>query len=210
MPVSPPRHLSVVSSARGDDGLILTGVRQGKPEMADRLVRRAGPRARSAIKRLLPSWTSEHDDLVQLTLLELVGSIDSFHEECSLDTWIDRLAANVVYKRLRRASLERRLFDELTPEALEVAGRESSERRTLTLNVIDRVRDCLERVDDEKVATWVLFEVHGLTLEEVALAAEISVTAAQSRVSRARRAVREALEKDPELATLLEDWEMFR
>ncbi len=203
--MSPSRsaHLTLVGRVALDDATLITRVKAGEAASADELVRRAGPRAKAAVRRLLRRPTADDDDLTQLVLIELVTTIDSFRGECSLNTWVDRLAAHTVYKRLRRQKLERRLFDGLGEEAEQVASSHSSDRRAVTDNVVQRVKARLSHLDAEKVTAWLLFDVHGFTLEELAHTLESSVAAVQSRVSRARKEVRTCLEGDPELMNTL-------
>ncbi|PZR07523.1 MAG: hypothetical protein DI536_26995 [Archangium gephyra] len=199
-------HLQLVP--HDDDGALVAAVRGGDRRSADALVRRAGPRAKAAIRRLLRRATPDDADLLQLVLIELVTSIDSFRGDCSLNTWVDRIAAHVVYKRLRRRSLEARLFEGLGEEGHDVAGAQSAERASVTSNLVARVRSRLAELDQDKVTAWLMFDVHGLSLEELAHALEITPVAAQSRVSRARKEVRACLERDPELAQAMSQWEV--
>lgn len=199
-------HLTVVPS--DDEGALIAAVRRGDRRSADALVRRAGPRAKAAIRRLLRHASHDDADLLQLVLIELVTSIDAYRGDCSLNTWVDRIAAHVVYKRLRRRSLEARLFEGLGDDDAGVAGPASAERASMASSLVARVRDVLSHLDPEKVTTWVMVDVHGLSLEEVAHALEVTPVAAQSRVSRARREVRACLEGDPELAQAMSQWEV--
>lgn len=146
--------------------------------------------------------------MLQVALIELVKTIDRFEGHCSLDTWIDRVTAHVVYKFLRKQKLERRLFEGMTEEAESVRSCTTADRRALTTNALERIASRLSHLDAEKVAAWVLFDVHGFTLEELAQTLDVSAAAAQSRVSRARRDVRAALESDEELMGLLPTLEM--
>ncbi|MBX7117059.1 MAG: RNA polymerase sigma factor [Myxococcaceae bacterium] len=207
MSPSRPAHLTLVDRVAVDDATLISRVKAGDTACAEELVRRAGPRAKAAVRRLLRQPTADDDDLTQLVLIELVTTIDTFRGECSLNTWVDRLAAHTVYKRLRRQKLERRLFDGLGEEAEQVASSHSSERRALADNLIQRVKARLGHLDFEKVSAWLLFDVHGFTLEELAHTFESSVAAVQSRVSRARKEVRACLENDPELMDTLSTWE---
>lgn len=200
-------HLSVVPAVSSDDAL-LAQVRRGDTAAANALVRRAGPRVKAGIRRLLRGWASEADDLLQVALIELVKTIDRFEGHCSLDTWIDRVTAHVVYKFLRKQKLERRLFEGMTEEAESVKSCTTADRRALTTSALERIASRLSHLDAEKVAAWVLFDVHGFTLEELAQTLDVSAAAAQSRVSRARRDVRAALESDEELMGLLPTLEM--
>jgi RNA polymerase sigma-70 factor (ECF subfamily) len=204
-----PVQLSVVPGVAAlDDSTLIARVRAGDAAMANALVLRAGPRAKAAVRRLLRFGSADDGDLTQLILIELVTTIDSFRGDCSLNTWIDRIAAHVVYKHLRRKKLESRLFEGLAEEGEQVpSGATSGERQALLRNILGRVRERLTHLDEEKVSTWLLFEVHGLSLSELAHAMEISLAAAQSRISRARREVRACLEGDVELLGVLSSLE---
>lgn len=205
---SPRSQLSLVPDTGADDRALVAAVRRGDKRSADALVRRVGPRAKGAIRRLLRRTTNDDADLLQLVLIELVTSIDSFRGDCALNTWVDRIAAHVVYKRLRRQRLETRLFEGLSDGTEEVVGAQSAERASMTSNLVSRVRAVLAEVDQEKVTAWLLFDVHGLSLDEVAHALEVTPVAAQSRVARARKEVRALLERDPELAQAMSPWEV--
>lgn len=193
----------MVGPETAEDARLIAGVRTGSAACANELVKRCGPRVKACVHRLLRQRATEHDDLVQLALVELVTSIDRFRGQCSLDTWIDRLTTHVVYKRLRRMKLERRIFDGLAEDALSVASSASTERPSLAANLLERVKERLAGVSEDKVSAWVLFEVHGMSLEELAEMMGVTLAAAQSRVSRARREVRERLDSDPELVAAL-------
>lgn len=175
--------------------------------MANALVRRAGPRAKAQVRRLLRQRTPDDDDLLQSVLIELVTTIDSYRGDCSLNTWIDRITAHVVFKRLRRQKLEKRLFEGLDDSTGEVASDASAERAALTRSVLARVRARVAHLDQGNVTAWLMIDVYGLTIEELASALELSVAAAQSRASRARREVRECLRGDEELEDVLSSWE---
>jgi RNA polymerase sigma factor (sigma-70 family) len=199
-------HLRVVEAASGlTDEQLVAAVRAGDARLANELVKRCGPRAKGAIRRLL---RRDEPDLLQLVLIELVQTIDRWRGECSLSTWVDRIAAHVVFKRLRRERLEARLFDGLSAEALEVAGHASAERASMTARVLGRVQGQLADLPHELINTWLLFDVYGLTTQEVAAALDVSPAAAQSRVSRARRDVHARLSQDPELLDVLNHLEV--
>lgn len=200
-------HLTVVPTVSEDEAL-LARVRGGDATAANALVRRAGPRVKAGIRRLLRGWASEADDLLQVALIELVKTIDRFQGHCSLDTWVDRVTAHVVYKFLRRQKLERRLFEGMTEDTEAVKSCTTTDRRIITTNALERIASRLSHLDAEKVSAWVLFDVHGFTLEELAQTLDVSTAAAQSRVSRARRDVRAALESDEELMGILPSLEV--
>lgn len=184
-----------------DDAQILAAVRKGDPSAAGALHDRVRPLVDRTIARLLGGRASDHDDLVQTSVIALVGSIDRYRGDCSLDTWTARVTAHTVFKALRRRKLERRIFDcDSEPELLSSRDPhdEVSDRATLR-----RVRAHLEAMDPVKAWTLMLHDVEGYDLREIAEITEVSVAAAQTRLVRGRRDLHERIQADPVLAELL-------
>lgn len=172
--------------------------------MANAFVQRVAPRVKGALRRLLRNRASDHDDLMQVVLVELVTTLHRFKGQCSLNSWVDRITAHVVYKRLRRLKLENKIFEGAVEEALGVPSSTWVSNQVMVGSALKRVQEALEGLNPVRLNAWLLFDVQGFTLEEVAEVLEISVSAAQSQVSRGRRDVRERLEQDPELVGTLE------
>ncbi len=74
-------------------------------------------------------------------------------------------------------------------------------------NVMRRVLAHLESIDEAKAWTFVLHDVCGYDLREIADITEVTVAAAQTRLVRGRREVHQRIADDPELANLLESLE---
>ncbi len=186
-----------------DDAELLAAVRDGDATAATSLHDRIRPAIERTVGRLLGHVDADADDMVQLALIGVVDGIDRFRGECSLDSWASMVAARVVYKHLRRRKLERRIFateprdEPRDPARLAPAARD----------LLHRVNEHLRGIDDSKAWTFVLHDVCGYDLREVAAITEVSVTAAQSRLVRGRRELHNRLAADPELARWLEEGE---
>jgi RNA polymerase sigma-70 factor (ECF subfamily) len=179
-------------------------MREGDASAAAALHDRLRPQVDRTIRRLLGPGDVDHEDLVQLTMIEIVQSIERFRGDCPLDGWTATVAAHVVYKHIRRRRTERRLFGPADEETIANAStgvaREASAR-----NLLQRVLRHISTVDEDKAWTYVLHDVCGYDLKEIAQITSVSVAAAQSRLVRGRREVHERIAADPELANLLED-----
>lgn len=189
-----------------DDTELLRAMRVGDPSAATAFHDRARPQIDRTILRLLGRRDSDHEDLAQLAMIELVYAIEKFRGECSLDAWISMLTARVVYKQLRRRKLERRTFGVYDPE-MPTASRERTERDAMVKNAMARVSVHLQAMDEQKAWTFLLHDVRGYDLQEISEIMGVTVSAAQTRLVRGRREIHERIAADPELASCLEDLE---
>jgi RNA polymerase sigma-70 factor (ECF subfamily) len=190
-----------------DDSELLAALRTGDTSAATALHDRVRPQIDRTIRRLLGRGDVDHEDVAQLALIELVSTIDRYRGDCSLDSWTSTITAHIVYKHIRRRRTERRIFggvelDQLAPRSTSHAGREAMLR-----NVVQRVLGHLEAIDEHKAWAFVLHDVCGYDLREIARITGASVSAAQTRLVRGRREVHERIAADPELANLLEEME---
>jgi RNA polymerase sigma-70 factor (ECF subfamily) len=180
-----------------DDARLVAAVRSGNSGMAGAFYDRARPAVEKTVHRLLGAADSDFDDLTQIAMIELLHSLDRFRGDCSLDTWAATIAANVVYKHIRRRGLERKIFSrELAPEDVP----RSSRQRPVLRGMVKRVMQHLEKISHERAWTFLLHDVHGYSLDEVASMTGATVAAAQSRLVRGRRELHERIAKDSELA----------
>jgi RNA polymerase sigma-70 factor (ECF subfamily) len=209
MPASSPDQSGPVEVwlPRTEDADLLASVRARKPGATASLHDRARPTVDSTIRRLLGYGDMDHEDIAQQAMIELVSTIDRYRGDCSLDSWTGTLTARVVYKHLRRRKTERRIFGSLDTEM--VAGLRSGAgtlRDAIVRNVMRRVLVHLESIDETKASTFVLHDVCGYDLREIAEITGVTMTAAQTRLVRGRREVHERIAADPELANLLESF----
>jgi len=202
---APAPEPSRPSSPAFDDSELLRAVREGDRGSAAALHDRVRPQVDRTVRRLLGAGDPDHEDLVQMTLIEIVSSIDRFRGDCSLDGWTSTVAAHIVYKHIRRRRTERRLFGYAAADDVTAVAPVSMGRTALARNLLARVVDTIRQVDESKAWTYVLHDVCGYDLKEIAQITGVSVAAAQTRLVRGRREVHERIAADPELAKRLED-----
>jgi RNA polymerase sigma-70 factor (ECF subfamily) len=194
------------SPAPVDDAVLLAAVRAGDPTAAAAFCRRIRPLVERTVRRLLGRLDDDGQDLAQMAVIDLVFEIDRFRGECALDHWVCTVTAHIVYKHIRRRRLERRLFSRLLAGESGGAGyiepaapAASPISRSLCLQVLT----ILDRISDKLAWAFVLHDVCGYDLQEIAEITGVTHAAAQSRLVRGRRELHRRIGANPELAELL-------
>jgi RNA polymerase sigma-70 factor (ECF subfamily) len=189
-----------------DDSQLLASVRAGDPDAATALHDRLRPVVERAIRRLLGRRDRDHEDLTQHAMIEVVYTIDKFRGDCPLDAWASTVAAHVVYNHIRRRTTERRIFEGVRLDDDDApASTRSLSRDTAARSTLKRVFVHLDAIEESKAWTYVLHDVCGYDLKEIAQITNVTVVAAQTRLVRGRREVHERIANDPELANLMSE-----
>jgi RNA polymerase sigma-70 factor (ECF subfamily) len=188
--------------SRETDDALIADVVAGKPDRAAEFCQRVWRTVDRTVRRLLGHDDSEYDDLVQLAIVELIRSVGSFRGEGSLDAWVSAVTAHVVYRFIRRRSIDRYVpIDSVQPDALHSAapaGEDSVAQRESLARIVGH----LDQLGQKLAWTFVLHEVLGYRLRDVARIMGGSEAAAQSRLVRGRRRLHELIADDPILGEL--------
>ena len=141
----------------------------------------------------------EAADLTQVTMLKVSEHLPAFRGECSLSTWVYRIATNVALDRLRRREPERIPIDfhhedetaaACTPAALQVASAENCAARR---EMDACIRDFVDDLPVHYRLVLVLSEIEGLADAEIADTTGLSLAAVKIRLHRARACLRARL-----------------
>jgi RNA polymerase sigma-70 factor (ECF subfamily) len=194
---------AALSAQFPDDAHLLAAVRSGNTAMAGAFHDRTRRVIERTVARLLGPSDSDFDDLVQVSMIELLGSLHRFRGECSLDTWAAAVASRLVYKHLRRRGLENSLF---APELPESQCR-TTQQQPILRALISKVCKHLQQISPERAWAFLLHDVYGYSLEEIAEMTGTSLPAAQSRIFRGRREMHQLVANDPDLAGGLDSME---
>ncbi len=185
------------SDAPRDDAALVAALRAGDARAVGAFYDRTSPVVRKTVHRLLGSADNDFDDLVQVAMIEILRSLGRYRGECALDTWVSTISANQVYKHIRRRGLERSIFArELAPED----AQRSSRQRPVLRAMVERVIQYLQQISHDRAWAFLLHDVHGYSLDEIATITGATVAAVQSRLVRGRRELHAYIAKDPELA----------
>ena len=136
------------------------------------------------------------DDLIQLTFVQIHRKIHTFKGDSRFSTWLHRVTVNVALSYLRKRSRWLRDRNEdlmLTDHLTQVVENPDDKlNRTQILEILHKV---LSQVKPKKRLVFVLYEIEGHTLEEIAEIVESSVNTVAGRLRAARQEVRRTLEK---------------
>ncbi len=183
----------------GDDEL-LARLRVGDAAAFEELVRTESGRLLAVTRRIL---TTEEDarDAVQDAFMFAFRSLDRFHGESRLSTWLHRIAVNAALMRLRTRRRKREEpLDPLLPAYKDDGHHverfaswddpaekiEQAENKALVRRLIGELPDSYRTV-------LLLRDIEGLNTEETAKLLETTPNAVKVRLHRARQALRTLL-----------------
>ncbi len=134
--------------------------------------------------------THAAEDILQDTFYKIQKNIDRLRDEERLQAWLYQITRNAIidYYRAHKVPLDSAvILEDLTskPDSTPDTNRELS----------PCARALIERLPDKYVEPIVLTELEGLTQKQMAQKLGVSISAAKSRVQRARAMVKDELEQ---------------
>lgn len=164
------------------------------------LVREHGGRLYGVALQILRNETDAHE-AVQDALITIWNKIDQFEGRSAFTTWLHRVAANAALMKLRK----NKRFEQQVPlesdgadgdlPLIQLPDPRAGPRETVLRGELgERVRAAIEALAEPYRTTVLLADVDELSMEEIASAMDVSVSAVKSRLHRGRLALRKALE----------------
>jgi RNA polymerase sigma-70 factor (ECF subfamily) len=140
---------------------------------------------------------ADADDLAQEALLKAFDAIASFEARSSLDTWLFTITRNVCHDFYRsRLAQARKREDVLEDDGSSDAPPDSLEPPDELLVAKDRAEQLwlqLKQLAPEFRIPLVLYEIEGLSYEEIAKIERVPVGTIRSRLARGRQRLRQGL-----------------
>lgn len=137
--------------------------------------------------RRLGVATGDVDDVCQEVFLIVHKKLATYDGRASLRSWIYGICIRKASDHRRLAHVQRERLHDVMPESEAVSGGpEAALESRRALAQLDRA---LQRLDDDKRAAFVLYEIEGLGLQEVADACGCPLQTVYSRLAAARRHV---------------------
>ncbi len=194
------REPSPGTAPPGDEQILAafaTGDRRAAGLVYDRLIGVVD----ATLYRVVGTRGDDHDDLVQAAFEQIILTLtkNRFARGCSLRGWAASIAGHVGLNAIRSRTRARRVFDAAADVDRLVASRRSPddvEAQVAARRDLDRVRRYLAELDPDRATTVLVHDVFGHSLAETAQLTGVSMTAAQSRLSRGRRDLAERLSRE--------------
>jgi RNA polymerase sigma-70 factor, ECF subfamily len=201
---------SIRSAAAVDDAQLLAAARRGD-HRAFRSIMERNNRRLYRVARALLKDDADAEEVVQESYLRAFAALPSFRGEASLATWLTRIVLNEALGRKRKTKATVELtaveamqerpgqiiwFPLMNPDANPERAVAQREIRKLLETAIDGLPEPFRLV-------FVMRDVEEMSIEETARLLSIRPETVKTRLHRARRLLREAL--DQRLASTLKD-----
>jgi len=182
------------------DESLIRMVRSGDRRAFDALMERHGEKLFARILRIT-RHIEDAEDSLQDTFLAAYLKLDQFEGRSQFSTWIATIATNQALMCLRRRRSKALLNEEVrqsdeggvTPEAQE--SRPDAEKQLLGHEARTHFHDAIARLRPKDREIICLLHIEEHSAKEVATELGLTVSAVKSRVHRARKDLRECIQK---------------
>ena len=178
----------------------------GELEAFDTLVARHENLVYSLARRIVQQ-EQDAEDVTQQAFISAMEGLESFREEASFSTWLQRIATHAALKVLRKrkglptvsleAATEPQEGYDTVPHPEFIADWKESPSELVERQETRRLLDeALAQLDEKHRVIFLLRDVEGLSVKEAAEALGLSVANVKVRLLRARLQLREALTRE--------------
>jgi len=181
---------------------LLQRARTGDGEAFEQLIEPHVGRLYNYLARMVGD-PADAEDLTQDVILRAHRAIGSFRGGATFQTWLYRIATNIAVDALRRrgrrnarvTSLDDPLQAEQGLVAREVRDTQRDPQRLAEASeLIEQVQNAIAELSPKLRAVVVLFDIQGLTYDEIAQTLRLPLGTVKSRLFNARTRLRELLE----------------
>ncbi len=196
---------SLVSSAErqqeaDSDWEIVTRVQKGEVGAFDQLVMRY----RERVYGVVYNMTSNREDAADLTqdaFIKAFQSINRFQGQSSFFTWLYRIAVNSTLSHLRKAKLrtffsfEKINEDDKTTELLaQLTDKDGADKEVYVRELQEKLNEAMQKLSIKHRTVVTLFEIDGLSHEQIAEVVGCSVGTVRSRLHYAKQILQSELQ----------------
>jgi len=181
------------AEASDSDAVLVKRVQEGDVAAYDVLVRKYRERLYGVIYNLT-SNREDAADLTQEALIKAFSSIKRFKGNSAFFTWLYRIGVNTTLSYLKRNrfrrffSLENIQEEGSNAQVLEtLAAKHKSEKGALLSELQEKLNEAMQKLSPKHRTVVVLFEIEGLSHQEIAEITGTSVGTVRSRLHYAKQ-----------------------
>jgi len=185
------------------DRLLVDRFRGGDAGAFEQLVTRYWDRIYGMVHQLLRNQ-QDAEEVTQDAFIRAHRGLVNFRGDSAFSTWLYQIATNLARNRYwywwRRKRDKSISFDapvsgnnDTTLAELIPAEQETPEDATVTQEFVNRIAECMDKLNEKHREILILRNVRNLAYEEIAAILGISVGTVKSRIARARESLREQL-----------------
>jgi RNA polymerase sigma-70 factor (ECF subfamily) len=196
-----------VSRSAADDIQLLAALRLGQAPAFETLMRRYNRLLFRAARGIVGD-DAEAQDVVQEAYLHAFLHLQSFRGEASLATWLTRIAINQALSQQRKLGRLVPWNEDLADQEIEMSAKSPSafsdaepsspEQDFARQQLRRRLEAAVNLLPPIYRTVFILRAVHGVSVEDTALALEVSEDVVKTRFLRARALLRTRLTGDPQ------------
>ena len=178
-----------VNNIKNDYEFLVKQFQQGDDTAFDSIVQQYYGDIASLANRML-GWSSDVEDIVQQVFLAAYLKLKKFRGQSNLKTWLFAITINKCRNYRYRQILQLRFLSKKTRDKNYHDGADKSQ---IDYELFERVRNAVEILPVKYREAVVLRYLQELTTEETCSVLRISNSALQTRLSRARRLLKDRL-----------------
>jgi RNA polymerase sigma-70 factor (ECF subfamily) len=136
----------------------------------------------------------EAEDVLQESFINAFSRLKSFRGESSFGSWLKRIVINQSLNVVRR---KKQFFEEINDDTFGLQDEEEKDEEANDYNVKD-IHTALQQLPDGYRVIFSLYMFEDLSHNEIAEQLNISVNTSKSQLSRARKKMKELMQKNKE------------
>lgn len=176
---------------------LITKIKAGDIRSFETLVREHSGRVANIIYHIL-GQTSDIDDLSQEIFIKVFKHIKNFNEKSKFSTWLYRISVNTVWDYLRKRNRRKTVpLAELEPDE---PGRFTAQPEKISKEIQqkelqERLHNLIQELPVKYRTVLILKDIEGFSYNEIAKIMKCSLGTVESRLFRARAALRDKIKK---------------
>ncbi|MCE5314116.1 MAG: sigma-70 family RNA polymerase sigma factor [Armatimonadota bacterium] len=193
------------SVSRAEEQAIIQRCKDGDICAFDELVTRFQKRVYNFAYGIAGNY-DDANDVAQEAFVRVFNSIGTFRGDANFTTWIYRIVTNVYLDERKKAKSHRQVsLDEYIDLDENSVSRQIEDENPLPEQIAESkernqaVRAAISSLPDYQRIIMTLYHLHDRSYEEIADILHLPIGTVKSRLNRARQALKEKLESQPEL-----------